>query len=358
MNKGKSPAAPGRGMWWAVGGAAALAVAGGGAFWAASRGGGPVPVEGAVSVRVTDTACDPMVLTVPAGRTSFVIRNDSDRPLEWEILDGVMVLAERENIAPGLTATMTERLQPGEYAITCGLLSNPRGTLTVQATAESLARTSAPPVADFIGPLSEYRVFLLTQSRRLNAALVDLDAAVDAGDVAAAKTAWRAAQLPWARLSPVMNRFADLSARMEPRAAYLAQREADPAFTGFHRIEYGLWQQNATEGLGTVAKALIADAAELGTRLGALRLEPAELPRMAAQSARRSAEAGPSYAPADPAQVAALREGIGRPVVLLRPLIAAADPASATALDEALAKSDAAPLPQVIERAAAVIGLN
>lgn len=354
--------APGRLMWWAVGGAGALVVAGGLAFWVASQGGAPAPAEGAVTVRVTASACEPMALDVPAGQTTFVVRNDSDRPLEWEILDGVMVLAERENIAPGLTATLTERLRPGSYAITCGLLSNPHGTLTVHQTAASAAQTSAPPMADFIGPLSEYRVYLLTQSRRLNAALSDLAAALAAGDVPAARAAWQASQGPWARLSPVMGRFSDLSARMEPRAAYLAGREADPGFTGFHRIEYGLWQQGSAEGLQPVAQALIADAAELGTRLGALRLEPADLPRLAALAARRSAEAAPSYAPADPAQAAALREGIARPVTLLRPLVAAADPAAADALDAALqgapAGAGGAEAAQAIDRAAAAIGLN
>lgn len=358
MTGSMGPDAPGRAMWWAVGGAVVLVLAGGAAFWAASRGGAPAPVDGAVTLRVTETACEPMALTVPAGKTSFVVRNDSQRVLEWEILDGVMVLAERENIAPGLTATLSERLQPGQYAITCGLLSNPRGTLTVEPTAASDARTSAPPIADFIGPLSEYRVYLVTQTRRLNTALADLDAALAAGDVAAAKTAWQAAQVPWARLHPVMGRFADLSARMEPRADYLAGREADPGFTGFYRIEYGLWQQGDAAGLEPIARALTADADDLAARVAALRLEPADLPRMAAQAAQRSAQAGPSHSPADPAQVAALREGIGRPMAVLRPLIAAADPAAATALDAALSGADPAAVQSAIDRAAAAIGLD
>ena len=83
--------APGRAMWWAVGGAAALVIAGAGAFWVAARARTPAALDGAVAVRVTGSACEPMALTVPAGRTRFVVRNDSDRPLEWEILDGVMV---------------------------------------------------------------------------------------------------------------------------------------------------------------------------------------------------------------------------------------------------------------------------
>ncbi|WP_204271950.1 cupredoxin domain-containing protein, partial [Escherichia coli] len=53
---------------------------------------------GAITVTISEGKCDPNALTVPAGRTTFNIVNKSDRALEWEILDGVMVLEERENI--------------------------------------------------------------------------------------------------------------------------------------------------------------------------------------------------------------------------------------------------------------------
>jgi iron uptake system EfeUOB component EfeO/EfeM len=52
-------------------------------------------------VAINAKSCEPNELTVPAGRSIFEIVNNSDRTVEWEILDGVMVLEERENIAPG-----------------------------------------------------------------------------------------------------------------------------------------------------------------------------------------------------------------------------------------------------------------
>ena len=55
-----------------------------------------------------------MTLTVPAGKTQFTIKNNSMRALEWEILKGVLVVEERENIAPGFIQKMTVDLQPGE----------------------------------------------------------------------------------------------------------------------------------------------------------------------------------------------------------------------------------------------------
>lgn len=56
-----------------------------------------------VKVTVNDKQCEPMQVTVKAGKTQFIIQNHSQKALEWEILKGVMVVEERENIAPGFT---------------------------------------------------------------------------------------------------------------------------------------------------------------------------------------------------------------------------------------------------------------
>jgi len=92
-----------------------------------------------VKVTVNDKQCEPMTLTVNSGKTQFLIQNHSQKALEWEILKGVMVVEERENIAPGFSQKMTANLEPGEYEMTCGLLTNPKGKLIVKggATAEA-----------------------------------------------------------------------------------------------------------------------------------------------------------------------------------------------------------------------------
>ncbi len=58
------------------------------------------------------------------------------------ILKGVMVVEERENIAPGFSQKMTANLQPGEYDMTCGLLTNPKGKLIVKGEATADAAQS------------------------------------------------------------------------------------------------------------------------------------------------------------------------------------------------------------------------
>ena len=323
-------------------GAAVLVLAGGVAFYLASQKAAKPVEAGAVAVRVGNKTCEPMDLTVPAGRSVFEIENASNRPIEWEILDGVMVLEERENIAPGFRSQLTARLKPGVYDITCGLLSNPRGKLTVTASAHSDAEKAKPPLKAFIGPLSEYKVYLALQSGQLIQATKALATAVDAGDLAAARTAYDTARTAYRHIETVSGRIADLENAIDPVAAYLAGREQDPAFTGFHRVEFGLWRQNTTADLKPAADKLAADTTVLRDRLKAMKFEPADLAGNAAREARRLAEgpviSGDSlYAGDDLAEFAAAVDGLEKPVSLLLPLVAEASPDTAKTVTDAFA---------------------
>lgn len=107
-----------------------------------------------IDVVITDKGCEPVELTVAAGKTVFLIRNSSKRAIEWEILKDNLVVEERENIVPGFVQKLTATLDAGEYGMTCGLLSNPKGSLKVtarmgaleqppQATSRTVIRVSA-----------------------------------------------------------------------------------------------------------------------------------------------------------------------------------------------------------------------
>lgn len=118
-----------------------------------------------VKVSVTDKQCQPMTMNLPAGKTQFIIKNDSMRALEWEILDGVMVVAERENIAPGFYQKMTVNLEPGEYQTTCGLLTNPRGTLSVSNPSDKRYQIKQE---DMVTVAAEYKFYLIRLTQKLS----------------------------------------------------------------------------------------------------------------------------------------------------------------------------------------------
>ncbi|SUD44538.1 periplasmic iron transport protein EfeO [Pseudomonas fluorescens] len=275
-----APASPPRALRWAVAGSVIVMIAAGGLFYyAAQLAAAKRQVNhNEIAVIIHAHACEPNALTVPAGRASFRIINRSDRAVEWEILDGVLVVEERENIAPGLSQVINANLLPGDYAITCGLLSNPRGTLHVTPTAESDAQAKAKPsMVAFIGPLSEFRVYLSSQGGALIKAVSALEQAIAAGDLAQAQALYLPAREAYQRLAPAAQRLAELDNAINARADYFENREQDPAFSGFHRLEYGLFEQHTLGDLTPIAQRLLADVTTLKQQLLAQSLPPEQL---------------------------------------------------------------------------------
>lgn len=279
-------------MRFVVAASALLVLAGLAAFWYASTLARKTPGHDAHVVRVVinDKTCTPNDITVPAGRTTFEIVNQSKRVLEWEILDGVMVLEERENIAPGFSQRMTARLSPGQFDITCGLLSNPRGTLVVTPSDTSRAEAAHPPLVRYIGALAEYKTYLVLRAGDLETAVTKLAGAIKDNDLGQAQALYAPAHQAYKRLEPMAALFSDLDVRINAHARYFEKREADPAFTGFHRIEHGLFGQQSVNGLAASAGQLQADVGTLKQRLRTQALQPGQLAGSAAKLLQREAD--------------------------------------------------------------------
>lgn len=135
-----------------------------------------------VKVTVTDKRCEPMTITVNAGKTQFIIQNHSQKALEWEILKGVMVVDERENIAPGFSQKMTANLQPGEYDMTCGLLTNPKGKLIVKGEATADAAQSEA-LLSLGGAITAYKAYVMAETTQLVTDTKAFTDAIKAGDI-------------------------------------------------------------------------------------------------------------------------------------------------------------------------------
>lgn len=87
-----------------------------------------------VKVTLVTEGCNPADITVPAGATTFDVRNDgADAINEFEILDGKRVIGEVELVAPGLEKSFSLTLRPGTFTTYCpgGTRDDGKGTLTV-----------------------------------------------------------------------------------------------------------------------------------------------------------------------------------------------------------------------------------
>ena len=322
---------PPRALRWAVAGSVIVMIAAGGLFYYASQLAAAKRKvhSNEITVTIHPHSCEPNALTVPAGLNSFRIVNASERAVEWEILDGVLVIEERENIAPGLSQVINANLAPGDYAITCGLLSNPRGTLHVTPTAESEASAKArPSMVAFIGPLSEFRVYLSSQGNALIQAVDALSQAIASGDVQQAQAQYVPAREAYQRLAPAAQRLAELDNAINARADYFEKREQDPGFSGFHRLEYGLFEQRSTQGLAPIAEQLQANAVLLKQQLLAQSLPPEQLVNTVSRTLHNLADTRAAsgeeerYSHIDLNGFAANLETTRKVVDLLRPLLA------------------------------------
>ena len=350
MSKPNTPqASPPRALRWAVAGSVVVMIAAGGLFYYASKMAAAKRQHNhdEVVVNINAHSCDPNELTVPAGRASFRIVNHSDRAVEWEILDGVLVIEERENIAPGLSQVINANLQPGDYAITCGLLSNPRGVLHVTPTAASDAAAKAKPsMVAFVGPLSEFRVYLATQGSSLIKAVTALNQAIAGGDLAQAQTLYLPARAAYQRLAPAAQRLAELDNSINARADYFEKREQDPAFVGFHRVEYALFQQRSLDSLTPVAERLLADVTTLKQQLLAQSLPPEQLVNIVVRNLNTLADVRAAsgeeerYSHADLNGFAGNLQTAHKVVELLRPMLTKSAPDLLPKIDAALSDFD------------------
>jgi iron uptake system component EfeO len=279
-----------------------------------------------VAVTITDKGCEPNALSVSAGKTTFKIKNQSKRAVEWEILDGVMVVEERENIIPGFVQSLTANLKAGQYQMTCGLLTNPKGVLTVAAAATSTS-AGAPSALDLVGPLAEYKVYVAKEVGDLVEQTKRFAEAVKAGKLQEAQDLYAPTRRHYERIEPVAELFSDLDKSMDARADDFELKEDDPKFAGFHRIEKALFADKSTAGMQPLADRLLQDTQNLQSRLGGLTIPPAKMVGGASDLIEEVASTKISgeedrYSGTDLSDFQANVDGAQKIFDLLRPLIA------------------------------------
>jgi len=296
-----------------------------------------------VKITVNDKQCDPMTVTVNAGKTQFIIQNHSQKGLEWEILKGVMVVEERENIAPGFTQKLTAILEAGEYDMTCGLLSNAKGKLIVKGNKPSDGK---PDVMQLVGPIASYKAYVTREIAELVTGTKAFTDAVKAGDVAKAKALYAPTRRHYERIEPIAELFSDLDGRIDAREDDYEKKAEDPKFTGFHRLEKALFGDNSTKGMDTYADQLYTDTLDLQKRVDELAFPPSKVVGGAAGLIEEVASSKISgeedrYSRTDLWDFQANVDGAQKIVNLLRPMLEKVDPALLAKVDANFSKVDA-----------------
>lgn len=230
-----------------------------------------------VKVQMTDEGCPAPDSEYPAGAITFTVENVSAVAVtEFEVLSGDRILGEKENLPPGFAGDFSLELGPGTYTLYCP------GAATERTDIELTGEGPPDAPTDTAGLLQEgaagYLGYVQTQVTEMVEAVAALDDAIATGDVEASKAAYANARPFYERIEPVAESFVigdvNLDAAIDLRADDVEPTE----LTGFHRIEYGLWIDETTAGLQSVAAQLVADIDSLHQLVSDLTgFQPAEL---------------------------------------------------------------------------------
>jgi iron uptake system component EfeO len=304
--------------------------------------GGDDAGTGDIAVTATEAECTPSSTDLDAGVTHFRVTNKGKQATELYVLrpDGSIV-AERENIAPGIVAQVTAELTAGDYTLRCRANDSSDGIATSfkvkgQATAQGDPRLTTA--------LASYRTYVETQSRASLELAKQLRDAVKAGDVAKARSLYAPSRVGWESVEPVAESFGDLDPRVDLREADL---EAGQTWTGWHVLEKALWQGNTTKDMGPVADRLVTDLEELITRVRKVEITPTSMANGAKELLDEVATGKitgeeEAFSHTDFVDMQANVDGAREVYTLLLPVVKDKDPALVTRIDTGFARVDAA----------------
>ena len=225
--------------------------------------------------------------SVPAGPVTFTVVNASAPGItEMELLRDQRIVGEKENLAPGLDpVSFTVTLDGGPYQLYCPGASTEYQTLTVTG------RAPAGPTGTVASILSQgtkdYAAYIVNQIGQLGDGVKALDAAVQSGNLDAAKTAYAKARLFWERSEASVEGFVlpgfavgdnagNLDYLIDMRAS--TPVDAKVGWKGFHAIERDLWQGGAiTPGTKALSTELVGNVGKLNTTVATLQYKPEDL---------------------------------------------------------------------------------
>lgn len=215
------------------------------------------------TVTATDDSCEVSSYEGTTGNNSFEVTNNGKKITEFYVYtDGGRVVGEVENIGPGASRKLLVEIpKAGDYKVTCkpGMVGEGIGhDFTVTGDEVSLAEGDDKLASAVDG----YLRYVRSQTTALKEQTETFNQAIQDGDVARAKELFAPARTYYERIEPIAESFPDdLDPRIDLREADL---EDGQKWTGYHRIEKQLWEDNTiTDETKKDGDQLVADINEL-----------------------------------------------------------------------------------------------
>ncbi len=247
--------------------AAVLALAAAALTSLTACGGGTQSVD-VTSVSVSNGGCGSDWQLSRPGWHTFQIHNAAAENGDVDLIDPAdgAIYAEVEAVGPGTTAPMRLDVGSGKYAFRCLLedydaITGP--TETVPGDVKGSPAIAPVTSNDLDGPEARYHAYVAAALTTLVTQTNTLAADVRAADLARARTDWLPAHLTYERLGAAYDAFGSFDDEIDGRPDGLAGGVTSSQWTGFYRLEYGLWHGQSSRLLAPVATTLDNDVKAL-----------------------------------------------------------------------------------------------
>lgn len=147
----------------------------------------------------------------------------------------------------------------------------------ISAAAFGLATMQAQAAVapqDLVNPITDYKLYVLDNLEQFSSHTREFTDAIKAGELQRAQALYAPTRVYYERIEPIAELFADLDASIDAREDDYEQGVQDPTFTGFHRLEYGLFHTRSTDGLEDYAVRLMTDVETLEQSVQGLTFPP------------------------------------------------------------------------------------
>jgi iron uptake system component EfeO len=203
----------------------------------------PADSAGPITVTSTATECTLSVNSARSGSVTFDVTNKGTETTEFYLLaeDGLRIIAEVENVAPGAQRSLTLVAQPGKYVTLCkpGMVGDGVGKAPFTVTGDAV-KAEGDDVERRTEAVEQYADFVQDQVEQLEPAAKTFADAYAAGDDDAAKKQFPQVRAFYERIEPIADSLGDLDPKIDYREVDAVAEGMD--WTGFHRIEKDLWQ--------------------------------------------------------------------------------------------------------------------
>ncbi|MGE7919704.1 iron uptake system protein EfeO [Viridibacillus sp. NPDC093762] len=163
-------------------------------------------------------------------------------------------------------------LLAGSVIVTGCNSSDEESTVKKSSTETTTKDTAA---IDLQTEVDAYKEFALNQMDQFTTETEKFVTAVKAGDIEKAKAIYPNARMFFERSEPIAESFGDLDPRIDARLADLEEEgQGKEDWSGYHKIEFGLWEENTTKGYEKTADQLLKDAKELRARVETVEVTP------------------------------------------------------------------------------------